>query len=254
MMSLFDNKDIYEDKDLDQKIIKSFKGKENLSNDIFELKNGKYVMIKDIRKKLLKITDNFMNFLGVEFFIHDVVLTGSLSNYNWSEFSDIDLHIVIDFEDAKYNTKLLKEFFNSKKGLWNEIHSVKIKNYDVEIYVQDVNESHVSSGVYSILNDKWNIESKKSNTKINEKKIIEKSEEYENIIDKLIRSSNKKDVLKDVELVSNKIKKFRQCGLDSGGEYSYENLTFKLLRRNGYIKKLLDLKTNVTDKKLSIRQ
>ena len=211
-------------------------------------------MIEDIRKKLLKIADNFMDFLGVEFFIHDIVLTGSLSNYNWSEFSDIDLHILIDFEDAKYDTKLLKEFFNSKKGLWNEIHNVKIKNYDVELYVQDVNEPHVSSGVYSILNNKWNIEPEKSKTKINKKKIIEKSEEYENIIDKLIKSSNKKDVLKDVELVVNKIKKFRQCGLESGGEYSYENITFKLLRRNGYMKKLLDLKTKVSDKKLSIRE
>ena len=51
-----------------------------------------------------------------------------------------------------------------------------------------------------------------------------------------------------------KLKSFRQSGLDVGGEYSYENLTFKLLRRNGYIHKLLDLKTKLTDKKLSVTQ
>ena len=40
----------------------------------------------------------------------------------------------------------------------------------------------------------------------------------------------------------------------SGGEFSYENLAFKLLRRNGYIGKLLDVQTQSADKKLSIAQ
>ena len=63
-----------------------------------------------------------------------------------------------------------------------------------------------------------------------------------------------KDVEKVVSTLYKKIKTFRQSGLESGGEYSYENITFKLLRRNGYIGKLLDLKTKVIDNKLSVRQ
>jgi predicted nucleotidyltransferase len=251
-MSLFE--ELIEDKDLDQKIVKSFNSKENLSDDIFESKDDDYEMRDDIRKKLLKVANNFMDFLGIKFFIHDIVLTGSLANYNWSEFSDVDLHILIDFEDTKYNTKLLKEFFDSKKGLWNDTHDVKIKGYDVEIYVQDVNEPHVSSGVYSILNNKWDVKPEMTKPNIDDRKIIEKGEEYANLIDKVVKDSKKSDVTKEIDDIKNKIKKFRQCGLESGGEYSYENLTFKLLRRNGYMKKLLDLKTKVTDNKLSIRQ
>jgi predicted nucleotidyltransferase len=251
-MSLFE--ELIEDKELDQKIVKSFKIKDNLSKDVFEMKDDEYLMHNDVRNKLLKITDNFMDFLGVEFFIHDIVLTGSLSNFNWSEFSDVDLHILIDFEDTKYNTKLLKEFFDSKKGLWNEQHNIKIKGYDVELYVQDINEPHVSSGVYSILNNKWDVKPEKNTSNIDDRKIIEKGEEYANLIDDVIRNSKKNDVSNKIDSIKNKIKKFRQCGLESGGEYSYENLTFKLLRRNGYMKKLLDLKTKTTDKKLSITQ
>ena len=63
-----------------------------------------------------------------------------------------------------------------------------------------------------------------------------------------------KDIDKMALDLRDKLKKFRKSGLESGGEYSYENLTFKLLRRNGYIQKLLRLKTQLKDRKLSITQ
>ena len=95
----------------------------------------------------------------------------------------------------------------------------------------------------------------KSNPKIDDRKIIEKGEEYAKQIDELI-SKNKdgEDVSNEIDDLKDKIKKFRQSGLDDGGEYSYENLTFKLLRRNGYIEKLVNLKSKLKDNKLSISQ
>jgi hypothetical protein len=148
----------------------------------------------------------------------------------------------------------LKEFFDAKKNVWNEKYDIKIKGYDVEIYVQDVNEEHISSGVYSILNNEWVVEPKKEQANIDDRKILEKGEEYAKKIDRLIKLGSKKDVTSDIETLRSKIKEFRQSGLESGGEYSYENLTFKLLRRNGYIEKLLKLKTDISNKKLSITQ
>jgi hypothetical protein len=249
--SLFE--ELIEDKELDKKIVKSFKSKDTLCLDIFRKVNKEYVIDEDIRKKLLEITDQFMDFLGIEFFIHDIILTGSLANYNWSEFSDVDLHILIDFEDSKYSFELLKEFFDSKKKIWNDTHNIKIKNYDVEIYVQDINEEHVSSGVYSLLNNEWIIKPEKVNPNIDDRKILEKGEEYANLIDALSDQYGKgEDITKEIDSLRNKIKKFRKSGLESGGEYSYENLTFKLLRRNGYIEKLLSLKSKIIDKKLSL--
>jgi hypothetical protein len=212
-------------------------------------------MRDDIKIALLKISDDFIESLGVEFFIHDIVLTGSLANYNWSNFSDVDLHIVIDYKESKYNSEILKEFFDAKKNIWNEKHDIVIKGYDVELYVQDVNEEHVSSGVYSILHNKWIIEPEQKNPNIDDRMILQKGEEYMKKIDNIIGKGMKGvDVINDIENIRTKIKSFRQSGLDSGGEYSYENLTFKLLRRNGYIGKLLKLKITLTDKKLSVEQ
>lgn len=259
-MSLFE--DLTEYTGEDKKIVKSFKTKDSLSAQIFYQKDDKFLMRDDVRKKLSEICDDFIEFLGVEFFIHDVILTGSLSNYNWSDYSDVDLHIIIDFEqlnkknneNLKIFDNIIKEFFDAKKNVWNEKHDIKIKGYDVEIYVQNVDEPHVSSGVYSILKNKWVIEPKKNEVKIDDRKILEKGDEYMKKIDKLESLRDKENILPKIESLRKKIKEFRQCGLESGGEYSYENLTFKLLRRNGYIEKLLKLKTDLTDKKLSLKQ
>ena len=250
-MSLFE--ELIEGKKKDKQIVKSFETKETLSDQIFEERKGHFVMRDEIKKRLLEVSNDFIESLGVEFFIHDIVLTGSLANYNWSQYSDVDLHILIDFEESKYEMDILKEFFDAKKNVWNEKHDIKIKGYDVEVYVQDVNEEHISSGVYSILHNKWIIEPEKENPNIDDRKILEKGEEFGKKIDHLTK--NPKDITIDqLEDLRKKIKEFRQSGLESGGEYSYENLTFKLLRRNGYIQKLLRLKTQLTDKKLSITQ
>jgi Nucleotidyltransferase domain len=250
--SLFE--ELIEDVEGDKKIIKSFKPKNELSDKIFEKSDSKYILRKDIRNRLIEIADSFIESLGIEFFIHDIVLTGSLANYNWSNYSDVDLHIIMDFEETDYDASLLKEFFDAKRNIWNEKHNIKIKGYDVELYVQDIKEPHVSSGVYSILKNKWVIEPKKEEPNIDDKKILSKAEEYGKSIDELENLSKKEDVSSKIESLRKKIKKFRQTGLESGGEYSYENLVFKLLRRNGYIEKLLNLKNAVLDKKLSITQ
>jgi len=147
-MSLFE--ELIEDRQEDEKIVKSFKPKDSLSDQIFEGLNDKFSMRDDIRKRLIEISNNFIESFGVKFFIHDVILTGSLSNYNWSQYSDVDLHILIDFDETEHPMDLVKEFFDAKERVWNEKHDIKIKGFDVEVYVQDVKQEHISSGVYSI--------------------------------------------------------------------------------------------------------
>jgi hypothetical protein len=251
-MSLFE--ELIEDRQEDEKIVKSFEPKDSLSDQIFEGLDGKFSMRDDIRKRLIEISNDFIESFGVEFFIHDVTLTGSLSNYNWSRYSDVDLHIIIDFDETEYPMNLVKEFFDAKERVWNEKHDIKIKGFDVEVYVQDLKQEHVSSGVYSILHNKWIIEPEMNKPNIDDRMILQKGEHYAKQIDSLIKKSNKTNILQMIDDLRKKIKTFRQSGLEQGGEYSYENLTFKLLRRNGYIGKLIKLKKDITDKKLSITQ
>jgi predicted nucleotidyltransferase len=251
--------------EMDDKIVKSFQMKDELSSDIFEKSDDSYKMNKGVRDKLIDVSNAFLDFIDIDFFVHDIVLTGSLANYNWSEFSDVDLHILIDLDEVdgdkqsdspKLHT-IVKEFFDLKRQAWNGSHDIKIKGYEVEVYVQDVDEKHLSSGVYSILNNKWVVEPKKieSASDIDERKIKEKAEDFIDLIDQYEeRHKNGEDITVEIDNLRKKLKKFRQSGLDDGGEYSYENLVFKLLRRNGYIGKMLELKNYSIDKKLSVEQ
>lgn len=241
--------DVFEYTKEDEKIVDTFYPKNELSKDIFDADKK---MHQNVRKKLIEIGNEFIDFLKIEFFIHDIILTGSLANYNWSKYSDVDLHIIIDFEDDNFNYDFLKEFFDAKKRIWNLQRNINIKGFDVELYVQDVNEKHESTGVYSVLNNKWIVEPTKDSKNIDAKKILNKADYFMNIIDDLDKKSKNKDTSIEIEKVRKKIEKFRKSGLEKNGEYSYENLVFKLLRRNNYIKKLLDLKNIQIDKKLSI--
>ena len=226
-MSVID--EIIEDMEKDKEIVKSFVPKDTLPKNIFDINNGKSVLNSEVRKKILKITEEFIDFVGVNFFIYDIIFIGSLANYNWSEYSDVDIHILIDYDefdesenkDLVVYHQIVQEFFDVKRRLWNETTDIKIKGYEVEMYVQDVDDKYVATGVYSILNNEWIVEPKKieSAFDIDEKKILEKSEEYAKEVERLEDLNNKgQDVSKEIKTLKDKLKKFRQSGLEKGGE------------------------------------
>ncbi len=216
-----------------------------------------------IRMKLLDIADDFIDFLDVDWVKpKDVIMTGSLANFNWNgEYSDIDLHILMDFSDVDENVNLVKNYFLSKKSLWNDEHKdIKIFGFPVELYVQDINEEHDSSGVYSLDRDVWLVEPDRdvlATSKVNKQFIKNKVSEYVNQIDKLIYlyKKNKNDEYK-LEKISKKanklwdeIKNSRKKGFEiSGGkEVNNFNIIFKSLRRGKYLDKLYKLKTKTYD-------
>jgi hypothetical protein len=144
---------------------------------------------------------------------------------------------------------------NSKRAAWNKKHNIEIYGYEVEIYIQDSNEIHHSTGVYSVLDDIWLVEPHKGEFRIDYDNVRLKAEHIMKQIDKIqvtYDTGNFKETISDVNRLKEKIRKFRKCGLEHGGEYSSENIAFKALRRNGYLKKLFDLKNNAFDKRMSL--
>lgn len=240
--------------------LSSFNIKKNLNPKFW--KNG--VLDSRIRMKLLDIADDFIEFLGVDWAKpEDITMTGSLANFNWDEdYSDIDLHIIMDYSDVDERKEFVSNYFYSQKKLWNEEHSdITIMGFPVEVFVQDVNERHDSSGVYSLEKNKWLIEperEKLASSKVNKAFIKDKVSEYMNKIDKLEYLLNKsKDdeyrlrrVMEKSDNLFDKIKGERKIGFErSGGkEINNYNIVFKALRRNGYIEKLVNVKSMAYDK------
>jgi predicted nucleotidyltransferase len=233
-----------------QKILNSFSVKESLNPKVWENPKNpdKAVMIPKVRKALMLIAEKFIDYLGDEVFVEDIHLTGSLANYNWSEFSDFDLHVIVDLQQYENQSELYKELFNLKKQVFNDKHDIRIFGYDVELYAQDVEESHYSSGVYSVMNNEWISEPKKFKNNVDKEVLTKKIECWTEKIDTAI------DEGKDLEKIKEKLKDYRKSGLEKDGELSYENLVFKFLRRSGHIEKLFDTANKETDKELSVER
>jgi len=242
-----------------QKILDSFTLRDTLNPKIWENSDDpkKSKMKPKVRKGLMKIANQFIDYLGEDAFVEDITLTGSLSNFNWSEYSDFDLHVIVDLKKFGKHEETYKELFNLKKQLFNEKHDIKIFGYDVELYAQGDDEKHDSSGVYSVMDDEWINRPEKMKNKIDKSVIEDKVKNWNEKIENALESLDKDDLEKGKKMIGDlkdKLKEYRKSGLEKEGELSYENLTFKFLRRNGMIEKLFNTYNNYVDQELSIEQ
>jgi len=212
----------------------------------------------EIRDRLLKIANEFIDGLPVDVDIEDVTLTGSLANYNWSKYSDVDLHIIVDFASLDENTDLVKAFFDAQRMRWNDRHDIRIHGYDVEIYVENVDEGHISTGVYSIMNSAWITHPESTDRNIDLETATKKATDIDERLQQITGLYNEREykkVLKKVEKLKGKIKSMRAAGLESDEmEFSPENIAFKLLRRSSILNKLNKLKYNAYDELRSMEQ
>jgi hypothetical protein len=235
--------------------IKSFYIKDELNKKIWDY----YKLNPEIRRDLLKIGQDFFDGVEIGTDVLDIVFCGSLCNYNWSEnYSDFDLHIIINHSDVDENKELVEKFCDYAKKLWNQTHEIKLRGYDVEVAIQDESDlkSSIKSGkmggVFSLLKDEWIKRPEKVDFVPDEKLIRSKAETIMSKVDDIEKQLNedKFEAIEDkLSKVWKKIKNFRQSGLDSeGGELSIGNLVFKLLRRNGYVGKVMKMKKDAYDK------
>jgi len=210
----------------------------------------------EVRNILLKNAKRFIEFSDVENLkFNDIMLTGSMANYNYNDESDLDVHIVMDFNQISENKEFVGDFFKLKKALWADKLPIQVKGHDVEMYFQDAGEPHHSSGTYSLAKDEWIRKPTKKIINVDTADVQLKSADIMNSIDDLDSNKNQKDFLKKHEQLKNKIKKYRQAGLDSNaGEFSTENLVFKVLRNTGYLEKMVEFKNDYLTKELSLRE
>ena len=241
----------------DQEVLDSFAPQETLNPDAFD---GD-VMIPEIRERLLEIAQDFIDGIEFKMDVEDITLTGSLANYNFSKYSDFDLHLLVDFAAIDGDKELVKRFFQDIKAVWNIRHNIFLKGFEVEIYVQDTNEEHVSTGVYSVQNNEWDIKPEREETArfpVDQPNIEKKADDISFQIDRaenLLKDDKLTDALNAIDRLKQKIRNLRKTGLSKeDGVYSVENLAFKTLRRSGDLERLSTLKNKAYDRNMSITQ
>ena len=218
---------------------------DTLNSQLFSQSGKLYPLV---RRKLLRIAENFKSFLGVEIDgLKDITMSGSNAAYNYTPVSDIDLHLVVDLPKADQD-HTYRELFDAKKYQYNAQHDYKIRGYDVELYVQNANEDHISQGIYSLLHNDWVQEPQPVDGEYDEETTRAKYDQIKHLI---LMAEKTQDYDLGHRLRTT-IKKYRQIGLHTTGEFGPENLAFKALRANGYIKRLYDLMNNLRDREFSL--
>jgi predicted nucleotidyltransferase len=205
-------------------------------------------MKDDVRIQLLNIAEDFVDHLGIrDLNIKDITISGSAAAYSYTQFSDIDLHILVDFNDFN-DDDVYRELFHAKKTVYNDQHDITIGGFEVELYVQDSNQPVISLGEYSVMNDKWIRLPRKRRANLDQVATKLKYEKLSSLAEFALKSTSPAKI----EGVLKVIKKYRQAGLDMHGEFGPENLAFKALRNNGVIEQLYDKLNELHSKKLSL--
>lgn len=223
-----------------------------------------YILKPEIEKKLTDIADEWRKFAKIpKEAVLDIILTGGNANFNWTKYSDIDLHIVINKElllpSPQWNTpfahnnaisSIINDYLRSKKQLWSLKHNIKIAELPVEVYAQGHEELyHENQGVYSILQHKWIYKPIRGNYDFNNKELDHKVEMWEKRINNAIMGNATSE---EIYNIRKRLSNMRKSAIEKSGEFASENLVFKALRNSGYLQRLVSYQRTMFDRSFSI--
>lgn len=202
----------------------------------------------EVREKIEEIADKFKENLAedeINIDIEDIVIVGSNANYNYTEHSDIDVHIIADTSIYENQEELAVKLYEAYKRLFNNKYDPTIYCHEVEIYVEP-NEIHANSnGIYSF-KDGWIKEPEKLDIPdLDETKLNELVTEYENKIEQA-------DTIAKIDDVVDSLYILRQESILKDGEFSLGNQVFKEIRNMGLLQNLKDKKVELENQELSL--
>ena len=204
-------------------------------------------LIPEVRQKLLEISENFEQYVEIPMHIVDVVLVGSNASYNYTQYSDIDVHLIVNTDLTEGVPEDIQTLvFNLKKTSFNKEFDIKIKGIPVELYVEDLHSSVQSNGIYSIRRNKWVKEPKPIT--IEKRDITQELNAWTERINAAITS-------KDYEQITNVLDALylmRKNSISIEGEYGRGNEIFKTLRDKGLLSKLKDSMNRCISSNLSL--
>lgn len=215
--------------------------------------NADNTLKPEVRQALIDIANSYFKSLELDMTVKDILFTGSLANYGWTDESDIDLHLIVDYKDLK-EVPFLEDYLYLKKKNWLDGHNISIFGFEVEPFAKDEEKQYDYKAIYSVLNNEWVVAPRNDKPVIDLETVKEKAASIMNDIDMIVDIKDNDKQLKSAEKLKNKLGGLRAIGLAKDGEYSNENLIYKTLRKTGYLDKLGDTKDAAFDAKLTMNE
>ena len=204
----------------------------------------------EVHDKLIEIQDQFIEELNennIPVAVLDAWIVGSNASYNYTDQSDLDLHIIVDSNASSCDAAVLQILYNYFKSNFNSKYDISIHGIDVELYIEDVNSNAVSNGIYSLKQDKWikkPIKADIPEVQLDSQLLQTWADKYNNVVAGVSAQT--------AQSLVNELYLLRKQSLAVEGEYGQGNLLFKEFRNNGYLDKLKEIAVGDKSKELSL--
>jgi hypothetical protein len=204
-------------------------------------------MRSSVRGALIRIAEDFLEFVDVPVKVLDIVVAGGNANYTYTSKSDLDLHVIADLTQVKCDREV-EELFDTKRLLYKRDHDISIEGIPVELYIEDHRTPAVSSS-YSIVKETWINKPSSSIPEIDEKKLAHLVSVWKKILGHATQTGDLQTCRKAVQL----LRTYRKKGLHTDqGEFALPNLVYKSLRNDLTLEGILTLINRLHDQALSI--
>lgn len=201
----------------------------------------------DVREKILEVVDEFVDNLWIRIDPLDIYLLGSNASYTYTDKSDLDIHLIVNFDTLEASNDILNALYNLEKASFNKNYDIKIKGIPVELYVEDVNSNAVSNGVYSVLNNKW-IKYPNEITDMPQYEIDSQLNKWSSRINRALEKGSKEDIKQIIDALY----MIRKNSILVDGEFGKGNYLFKEIRNLGLLDAMKDKLKELTSDELSL--
>lgn len=204
-------------------------------------------LLPDVSTKLKEIVDYYRLQSQINLQVIDALLVGSNCSYNYTDKSDLDLHIVTNFDNYDLDKEAVSVILNTEKSSFNNNYDITIHGIDVELYVEDVKSNTASNGIYSLYKDKWiKFPSKLDN--VPNVDIDREADIWTKILNNVLESND----YNYINSIIDRLYMIRHNSIAVDGEYGKGNQLFKELRNRGLLDKIKEHKRNLVSKDLSL--
>lgn len=208
-------------------------------------------LLPDVKDKILEIVEEFKSnvkdMTGIDLNVADIHILGSNASYNYTSKSDLDVHLVVNFEMIDTNEDLVQALFNLQKSEFNDAYDISIHGIDVELYVEDIKANTISNGIYSVMTDTW-IKKPEPIIDVPEVNIEDKIDEWKEKISDILEREDIDEISETID----ELYLLRKNGLATTGEYGEENQLFKEIRNLDLLAELKDKYMELKSKELSL--
>lgn len=237
------------DLDEDKKMNEAFETHNKLNPRLFN--NSTKKMRGEVRERLIEIADKFVDSLkedGVPLKVYDYWVLGSNAAYNYTPKSDIDTHIIVNMEDVDVAPEVLTILYNYAKSKFNDDYDITIRGQEVELYIEDINTSAISNGVYSLKRNIWIKEPEPMEESSIDITDEDEYKEWELRFNNTIESGD----IEKLQSFVDDIYILRKDSLAKDGEFGLGNLIFKEMRNQDKLQQIKDKIKELESKELTL--